>query len=790
MHIINDFFLLTWNEKESSHTLLSETQTAQLSYNYTHDIERFCDSVAIVLVIHPENIQAISTLKASKLILNGIFESLTFSKENIQKAQKTILSFLIRMGDLKTNHAIAQRLERLRKEEIVPYDVSRRLMSFLSLIEERNDVETSLHVSPLREQTTPTYHGCVEALMHSIEALKAVVEDVTLETRLQSIAERLMHTTFSIGVTGVMNAGKSTMLNALLGEALLGTAVVPETANLTLIGYAKEPYAKVNFWNKREWDAIEQSAAVLPAMEAFVLETKYCFGESFDALITPEGKTERIHVDVLSAYTSAKASDKKCNLVKSVELYTNLPLLQEGVIIVDTPGLDDPIIQREEITLAYLSECDVLIHLMNAAQAATQKDVDFIIDALLYRKVAHLVIVITRIDAISAKELDEVIAYTKASIQKRLEEQERSALLQNILDTLHFIPIAGKLALMHKSGHAKEALSLGYSLQKTGMPTFEAYLHRLLFGEESQKAALILSSNRKEIEQIALTCKASLQKQSQLLSLTREQMQAQHDAYGKEKDAIEAFLQSIHEALEQMREQMQRYFKTLHLFAEHKLDALEKLSIKRIVDDVKYEQHKHKRLPKEERIAYMVEMGLKEGILDLIRDYRYEFQKKMDGMLEHLALTYKQFGYGTEGAAFDAKAFCENHFRGTMMFKNTTVVVTKINASIRQYAGTEGTLLSQSIETLLHQEIEEIKHKLFALLEPLNQTLLEHLLEVSKKPAQNIEEEMKRQEALLLATLQTLCHDEHSAMKSLERLHVREQTLLAVLENLTVQVSA
>ena len=40
---------------------------------------------------------------------------------------------------------------------------------------------------------------------------------------------------FSIGITGVMNAGKSTMLNALMGKEILGSVVVPETANLTIV---------------------------------------------------------------------------------------------------------------------------------------------------------------------------------------------------------------------------------------------------------------------------------------------------------------------------------------------------------------------------------------------------------------------------------------------------------------------------------------------------------------------------------------------------------------------------
>jgi len=787
MHIINDFFLLTWNEKEASHGVFDEAQTLELSHNYTHNVERFCDSVAIVLIIHPGNIDAIGTLDASKRILNGIFESLLFTKANIQKAQKTILSFLIAKGNLAINQAITKRLERLRKEEIIPYDVSRRLMSFLSLIEEKKILETPLHVSPRVSDKEDAYLKGVALLQHIIATLKSIAEDSHLEKRLRDISLRIEQATFSIGVTGVMNAGKSTMLNALLGEALLGTAVVPETANLTRIGYAKEPYAKVNFWNRLEWRAIEESALVVPSIEAFVLETRYHFGESFDALITEKGKSEQIRVDVLNAYTSAKDSDKKCNLVKSVELYTDLPLLKNGVIIVDTPGLDDPIIQREEITLAYLNECDVLIHLMNAAQAATQKDVDFIIDALLYRKVAQLLIVITRIDAISAKELDEVIAYTKTSIQKRLEAQERSHFLNTVIEKIEFIPIAGKLALMHKTAQAKEAIKLGYSYEKTGLPHLETYLQKLLFGEESQKASLILSSTRKEMHHIALTCKAVIEEKIRLSHLSKEEMQSLVEAHTQKQKEIALFLQSIHEALLTIRHEMELSFKTLGLFAEHKMDALEHLMFKRILDDVQYERSKHKRNPKEERIAYMVEMGFKEGLLDVVRDYRYEFQKKMEMLLEGLARKYEQFGAATLSATFDAKTFCESHFSSTLMFKNTSVVVSQINAAIRKFSANDANVLAQSIETLLHHEIEAIKEKLVSILNPLNETLLTHVLEVCHMPASEIEEQMQRMEAMLLESLNAINTDEKSIAETLERLHVRRTKLEEVLVHLGME---
>ena len=788
MHIINDFFLVTWNQKESVHVVFDETLTEQLSYNYTHDSERFCDSVAIALIIHFENSEAISTLESSKKILNHLFNALPFTKENIQKAQKTILYFLIQKGNLSINNSIANRFERLRKEEIISYDVSRRLMSFLTLIEEKR--EQKKKESPLVEVTNDAifdYHTEVEKLNNIAHRLRDVIKDEAIKKRVEQSQLRLKEASFSIGVTGVMNAGKSTMLNALLGQEVLGTAVVPETANLTLISYAKEPYAKVNFWTHSQWQKIEQSALSLQSMQDFVTETKKHFGEHFSTWVSEKGRSENIEVKDLALYTSAKGSEKKCNLVKSVELFTDIGLLEEGVAIVDTPGLDDPVVQREEITLSYLNECDVLIHLMNAAQAATQKDVDFIIDALLYRKVAQLLIVITRIDAISKAELEEVIAYTKQSITRRLEEHNQGAMLNQIIAKLHFMPLAGKLALWHKLGRGDEALALGYNYEQTGMPHFESYLKTLLFGAESMKANITLSSNTKEMLHCALTCKAILEEKITLLSLSKEEIEAQYHAYFNEKKEQDTKLEALFSALGEAKNDMVRYFVTLRLFAQNKADALASLLYRRIMDDVSYERSKYKRTPKEERIAYMVESGLKDGVVDVIRDYRYEFQKKMQGVMETLEVHYSAFANENEQEMFDVKSFCDMHFAKAMLFKNSDALVFTINQAIAKEGKKEGTKLSLLIEKALKEEINSLKQSLWEILELLNESLLSAFVQSLESPARELESQMQRKEQSLSEALLRLEKNKGDEASEKEQLNEQHRVLKEVVEALHVR---
>ena len=774
MHVINDFFLLIWSERLNQHAVFDEKHKVELDKILSHAFDDFCDGSAILLIISPQNFANMATL---------VQES-TFSKETVQYAQSQLLGYLVMLGNLQINHAINKRLELLKKEGILSYDALRSLNSILSLIEEKKIEVATLNIKSATTREN-YYKTALHRLLTAIENLKQAVEIPRLNERLNVIPERLENQRFSIGITGVMNAGKSTMLNALLGQEVLGTSVVPETANLTLIKYAKNPYAIVNFWNAKEWSKIEEGAASLKSLEAFVKESKAHFGEKFHTLITPKGESETIPVQDLALYTSAKHSDKKCNLVKSVELYTDLKFVQDGVQIVDTPGLDDPVVQREEITLEYLSECDLMIHLMNAAQAATQKDVDFIIDALLYRNVARLLIVITRIDAIKEKELQEVIDYTKRSIEARLKEQNKGAKLDEIIAKIVFIPIAGKLALMHKLGQAKEALALGYDMERTGLPLVEAYLEDVLFGSNSQKANLIISANRKEIESIIAESMTSFEQELHYLNISHEEIEQAYVKHQEDKKAMVHFLEQIKSSVSQSKEEMQNYFSTLQKFASNQLDKLQNVVKRRITDDVSYELSKNKKAPKEERISSMIEIAIKDGMVDLIRDYRYEFEKKMQSSLDYMDAKYGEFKSDTASNHFDAKAFCEEHLGSLLIFKNSTIVSTGANEAIKKYGKNDMSMLSTTLDALFGAEFVSIKEMLHDKLVKVNQELLGSFVNLCEAPARVIEERFSAEEALIERAMRQMKDATQSREARILEIQEKERVMGIVLNDLS-----
>src|SRR4030042_1781542 len=101
-----------------------------------------------------------------------------------------------------------------------------------------DDDKSGADLSRLLERAASLLHGLGEAF-----------SDVA--HRLQELTDRLAQGRFHLAVLGQFKRGKSTLLNALLGEAVLPMAVVPLTAVPTFIRPGQTPAARVHFQDER-----------------------------------------------------------------------------------------------------------------------------------------------------------------------------------------------------------------------------------------------------------------------------------------------------------------------------------------------------------------------------------------------------------------------------------------------------------------------------------------------------------------------------------------------------------
>ncbi|MBE0492380.1 MAG: dynamin family protein [Sulfurospirillum sp.] len=781
MHILNDFFLLVWQEDARVIYLSTHDIHDHLLSTYKKDYETFCDYATIVLLIDAKNLASFKSLQEPKNALKHLSGVHDFDKQRVQYLQKELLFFLTHEGNLDLNKAIQKRIDLLRKEEIVGYEKARKLITVLALIKEKKEEATQEKKEEIAQKGDNFYQDMclhVEALL---EDMRQNIESKNLLQRVNTIPEKIAAQRFSIGVSGVMNAGKSTMLNALLQAEILGTSVVPETANLSILHYAQNPHARVNFWDQKEWQSIEESASTTPSLEKFVRETKAHFAKNFDSFIQKQSLQKDIKLDELANYTSAKHSDKLCNLVKSVELFSDLDFLKDGVSIVDTPGLDDPVVQREEITKAYLSECDLLIHLMNVNQSATQKDIEFLCDTILYQNVSQILIVITRIDTVSQKELDEVIAYTKKSIHTKLQSLNKENRFDYLISKLHFIPLAALMALHHYTGREKIAKERGYPLEKTGIFELRAYLAEVLFGKDAQKIKILFAFVFKEMQTILAQSNALYAQEVQLLGKSSDELTIEVDRFLIEFQAIQKKRESLYAQVQNARHELLEYTKVMQNFTSNKILQLQANIKRRVSDDVSYEMRKNKKRPQKQRIDTIIQSGIQDGYFDISRDYRHLFMQRLEEIFERLQNAFENFETNFEQK--DAKEFFNEQFSDFVFIKNTQSLLEKSNALIDLHV--------KDIEKLDHAlgkifqpffgEIKELLEKNSAI---INEKILQEFTHHTQTLLVQIDAKNSDIKEMLLATQKQLQNQDFDATARVESLEKKQIALYAIAQKI------
>lgn len=648
------------NSKETQSILQNPQQLAIILSTNTQNFDTFAksDIFASILQDFAQNIsQTINKdFKQDFALKNDSTPNLA----TLQSIQKHILSHLSPLRLV----ALSPYILRLNSANLLSIAHTRALLELF----ERHAKKHKSHQNPSKKSLNLK---SLQSELHSlIKQLETIGISKSHSQALDNILQKNANQSFSIGITGVLSAGKSTFLNALLGREILGTSTIPETANLSILRpimpdnaqNKKADFARVHFWSKQEWAEFEtydnqtSQNHISSNMSEFVRATKEAFGDRLETLLA-QGQKD-IDIRELRDYTSANSPTKYCNLIKKVELFIALPFLQNqhankdfastssdiyasnhSVEIVDTPGLDDPIRAREKITREFISHCDLLIHIMNASCAATQVDMDFILESLLSSQVSRLLVVLSRSDLLSQKELESSLAYTRNSLAKELTKARFDGDIDALLSRIDFIPLSSFFALGYTSNNAQiiaQASAKGYDKEKTGITQVQDYLDNALLGENSQKQRDILYRAYRGVSAVVL---AEIEEVGIKLSLS-----------SASKDELESIIQSTktkQENLMQSFEMQKKEFGILSDELESYLLGLEKIITTSlhthkarlnslIYDDMLYETSRGN-APTKERIQQMLGVQVEDISSDLSREYRYKSAQKIASLQANIA---------------------------------------------------------------------------------------------------------------------------------------------------------
>lgn len=233
------------------------------------------------------------------------------------------------------------------------------------------------------------------------------------------LAERIADGRFYVACIGQFKRGKSTLLNALVGRAVLPSAILPVTAVPTVLRYGSELNVRVYFTN---------------------------------------GESRVIDVEVLESYVSEEKNSENNKGVQTVEVFVPSHLLSGGMCLVDTPGIGSVFESNTATTHAFIPHIDAILVVIGADPPISGDELSLV--EQVGRFVQHMVVVLNKADRFTDAECEQAVTFATRVLSQRLHRT---------VDTVYRVSAAERLSAELNGDNARRDWSeLVAALQTLG----------------------------------------------------------------------------------------------------------------------------------------------------------------------------------------------------------------------------------------------------------------------------------------------------------------------------------
>ena len=263
--------------------------------------------------------------------------------------------------------------------------------------------------------------------------------------RAQELLARLAEDRFQLAVVGRFNGGKSSLMNAVMGQSLLPTGIRPLTSVITSVCYGSRPGIEVRFRN-----------GALPA-----------HGPVAD----------------LARYATEDGNPANEKGVQSVIVQAPIEKLRRGFYFVDTPGIGSDIAANSATTERFLPDADAVIFVTSFDSPMQAEETEFLDRVRAYA--GKIFYVVNKSDLVEAEPRARILN----DIHGRIRANTRES------DSVRVFAVSARDALA-----AKLRGSAG-DLTASGLPELESALSVFLTNGKSREfLARILERSRKLLD--------------------------------------------------------------------------------------------------------------------------------------------------------------------------------------------------------------------------------------------------------------------------------------------------
>ena len=420
------------------------------------------------------------------------------------------------------------------------------------------------------------YNVIKNRLLAAVDTLGGLVKKKENQFAAELLAEtarRLRQETFTLVILGEFKRGKSTFINALLCAGILPTAIIPLTAIPTIIQYGPQPTARVIFLDGTE--------------------------RTVDLKEIPEYVTER---------------NNPRNQKKVREVYITYPsaFLEQGVILVDTPGVGSAHQHNTEAAYGYLPHADAAVFMISVDAPLSKVELDYLKDICTYVK--KLFFVLNKIDVASPDDLAEAVEFTTRVLRENLNDGE-----------VKLFPLSARLALEGKLAGNRQ------KVEESGMARFEQLLNDFI---HQSKGRLILE----------VTARRSLRVINELelgLQLWRRAMESGARELEDKISRFKTELKKLEEEREDSIYLLYREVDRLGKTAEEDVAAFRESILPSLLEQLEnYAGEQFRAGLSNKELAQRLNNFIRQTIQQTLDHWRFQEKEKIRGQFEAVALRF------------------------------------------------------------------------------------------------------------------------------------------------------
>ncbi len=265
------------------------------------------------------------------------------------------------------------------------------------------------------------------------------LDESSIASEVRQLVTRIDEGRFFVACVGQFKRGKSTLVDAFVGEHILPTGVVPVTAVPTVLRYGNARAARVLVGTK--WLTVE-----------------------------PED---------LAQYVSEEFNPENSKQVAGVEVFVPSPLLAGGMCLVDTPGIGSVFSGNTETTKEFIPQIDAAILVVGADPPISGEELALI--EAVAANVDEILIVLSKIDRVSAAERQQASNFAKKVLEGRLQKPVGQIYEVSALNQLNNSAVAddwGRLIEALELLASKSGQAMTHSAAERGLLRFSAALQR------------------------------------------------------------------------------------------------------------------------------------------------------------------------------------------------------------------------------------------------------------------------------------------------------------------------